>query len=309
MSFKFINKIGLELEGGWIERRPDLVGDESLKEADFSDCGCYGELVGKPMSSEAEVLAFIKENWPDATSPRCGYHIHFSLKTVDLYSLCMEQKFYDNFLAAMEKWGKDTNCKNEEFWSRLRGENKYCQRIFQPHKQAACRTKDEARQNHIRRTHWNFCYRLYGTLECRLLPTFKDVKMALSATSMLIKFIEDYLTECQPNESKYNIKKRFDVREVPEVSKVEVFDVNSLTPKKRKLKKRSNNGGIIKNRNPLISYRTVPVATVAVDDGVLVNHEKLYNTQQIHQYGVSGSSKLSYPIFYHSDGILKKTDI
>ena len=189
---KYIDKIGVELEGGWTERRLDLHADESLREADFPDCGCYGELVSAPIGDSKALLSFLTDNWPDATSERCGYHIHYSFKDVGLYSLCMEQAFYDKFLRSMEAWGKSTNCKNKEFWSRLKGDNKYCRRSFEPHRQAMCRTKDEARKGDLRRTHWNFCFSLYGTIECRMLPTFKDVNEAISATKALNLFVVPY---------------------------------------------------------------------------------------------------------------------
>lgn len=231
---KYIEKIGVELEGGWTERRHDLHADESLREADFPDCGCFGELVSAPINNEKELFNFIRDNWPDATSDRCGYHIHFSFKNPGLYALCMETAFYNTFLKVMDDWGKKTNLKSKEFWSRLKGENKYCRKSFEPHRQSMCRTKDEARRGDLRRTHWNFCFSLYGTIECRMLPTFKDVEIAIDATNVLIKFLEDYLDSYEDSAKEYDFVKKDSLEDESVSIKCEEYSVDAPVITKRK---------------------------------------------------------------------------
>jgi O-acetylhomoserine/O-acetylserine sulfhydrylase-like pyridoxal-dependent enzyme len=45
MSFKYIDKIGLELEGGWDKLRTDLIKEVSLYQQDFAKYVCFGERI------------------------------------------------------------------------------------------------------------------------------------------------------------------------------------------------------------------------------------------------------------------------
>lgn len=196
---KFIDKIGIELEAAWKEPKKNLVIDESFSPADFSpEFKGVGELVSHPIASKEEMLNWLQENWPDETCHKCAMHVHFSLNHINYYSACMSNRFYEHFLNEMDKWGKDYNCRNELFWQRLKGENRYCRKRFNPDIQVKYTEKGHNRQD--RRDHWNFCYGLHKTMECRLLPMFKSIETAKSAIFALINCIEGYLNAYTPEE-------------------------------------------------------------------------------------------------------------
>ena len=65
MSFKFIDKIGLEIEGGWDKSRGDLIADGSVHVQDFvTSPKCTGELVSQPFSDIGDAISFVMNNWP-----------------------------------------------------------------------------------------------------------------------------------------------------------------------------------------------------------------------------------------------------
>ena len=206
-GYKHISKVGIEIEGLWRTPRKDLVADLSLHDGvDFANpyyrCPetgnkhpLFGELVSTPIDNIEEAMAFIQKNWPDETSPRCGFHCHVSLNSLGLYCHTMERKFYDKFLSDIGEWGKE-NCPNDKlFWDRLNDKNRYCRKRFIPDEQVECKTKDVARERQVRATHFNYCFMQHKTLECRLFPMFENYKIGQSAVMRLIDFIEKYLSD------------------------------------------------------------------------------------------------------------------
>lgn len=192
MKFKFIQACGVELEAAWKKPRVDLHGDESFSAADFSgDMQAVGELVSRPMATWDEVENFLQNNWPDATCSKCGFHIHVSFKNPAYYTVLVSEKFYQYFLDSMEDWGRNFLCKNQEFWDRLRGQNRYCKKRFDA--DAQIKRKEKGHNNQLRRTQLNYCYGIHGTLECRLLPMFKDLRTGISSVKAFITCVEDYL--------------------------------------------------------------------------------------------------------------------
>lgn len=206
-EFKYIDKVGLELEGLWFKRQEkELVRDASLEWGQFTkgqqlsregklntDYINYhmGEKTSKPLDDWDRVAKYLTENWPDETSKKSAFHIHVSLKDINLYSALMPREFYDFFLIEMEKWGKNYPCTNQMFWDRLEDKNKYARRQFRPERQITQKTKEHNDEN--RYTHLNYCYGVFQTVECRLFPTFMDYRTAISATKALIDCIDAYL--------------------------------------------------------------------------------------------------------------------
>lgn len=249
MSFKHINKVGVEIEGGWDYQRDDLIPDGSISRDYFSEKSPYvGELVSKPLATKEEVFEFVGTNWPTEVIDKCGYHIHFSLKNINFYSECMNPVFYQEFLNRMEKWGKDFPCDNKNFWNRLNDLNRYCRRSFYPEAQIKHTSKSNSGSRY---THLNYCYGLHKTIECRLFPAFKTAKTAISASEALFDFIEDYL-ERHPGQnyirSEELIEDDFSVREnnQPELG----IQIKNLSPKL----KRFNYFTTLKNRRAEIHF-------------------------------------------------------
>lgn len=201
MEFRFIDAVGLEIEGCWAKPRNDLVPDNSMRDFEFKkpyfiDAHgdkriLFGELISVPFKSLDKVISFLDNNWIDETGSKCGYHVHISFKDYSHYCHCMSETFYNNFLNAMSDWGRKYPCDDKRFWERLEDRNKFCRRNFIPDTQVAITKKvvSDPRRYCI----LNFCWGMHKTLECRLFPTFFDVEMAKSATIAFLEFIEDYL--------------------------------------------------------------------------------------------------------------------
>ncbi|MEK6878427.1 MAG: hypothetical protein AABY22_02405 [Nanoarchaeota archaeon] len=212
-GYQFIDKIGIEIEGGWVRPKP-LVEEISLKQK-FEISNYIGELISKPFDNLEELFTYMEVNWPDEVTKDCGYHIHISLVNVMYYIKCMNNQFNDDFMKDFEKWGKNFPCMNPFFWERLALKNPHCNKKFNPENQVFQKVKDHSRES-IRRTLVNFSWGLHKTIECRLLPTFREFKTAKSATKTFINFVENYLTknsikeldEIQDNlEEEINIKR------------------------------------------------------------------------------------------------------
>ena len=196
MSFKFIDKIGLEIEGGWDKSRGDLIADGSVHVQDFvTSPKCTGELVSQPFSDIGDAISFVMNNWPTESTKRCGFHIHVSFKNIAYYSALMERKFFDYFIQKMtefgEKWDGTNRILNPLFWERLEDKNQFCRKIFAPDKQVKLKAKGTS----DRYTQINYCYSFHKTVECRLFPTFIDPNLAVAALKALVNCYESYLSQ------------------------------------------------------------------------------------------------------------------
>ena len=109
MKFNFIDKIGVEIEGGWDKHREDLIPDAGIRMEDFKKSAICGELVSKPIDNYDEVEAFLRANWPTETQSMCGLHFHFSFKDISHYTALMHKNFRKYFLDAMQKFGRRKN--------------------------------------------------------------------------------------------------------------------------------------------------------------------------------------------------------
>lgn len=189
-EFKYIHKIGCELEGGWSVLRDNLIKDPSIELQHFSRSKSIGELIPQePFLNKESLFKFMADNWPTERSHKCGFHVHFSFKNTLHYSQCMSKQFYfEHFLPVMEKWGHEYPCTHKLFWERLAGKIKYCKREHHPQDQLFGPAKGEHRYTHLQ-----FCWNIHKTWECRLFPMFDSVKTAQSATQTLIDCIENYL--------------------------------------------------------------------------------------------------------------------
>lgn len=196
-------KIGWELEGGWdcsemeVRRRApcSLQHDGSVR--DTGAAGFIGEAVcDKPYEKLGPALSAMKKVWPDHVNTTCGFHIHVSFNTGDYASLA-DPTFYDYFKEQWRLWGVAhlgpegaRDCKEPEFWNRLSGRNQYCEARFQPEEQMRQTGKVS-----VRYTHLNYCWTLQNrrTIECRLLPMFKDREIAALAVKHLLWIYSSWL--------------------------------------------------------------------------------------------------------------------
>ncbi len=191
-SFKYINLIGIEFEGGWNDKPVGLKSDGSIAGITSPH---YGEVISKPSTLD-DLLQWVKFNIPSSVNYSCGTHVHVSFKSVDSYLQLTKKDFYEFFLRQMEDWGhKESLPLNHEFWKRLEGENSFCKRVWTPESQFI--------GGDTRYTHLNFAYYKYKTIECRLFPGFTDPSLVESAVKILTATYESWLDQQLPLTSVY----------------------------------------------------------------------------------------------------------
>lgn len=210
-----IDRIGIELEGGWDAPEPFpsdqetiLTSDESLtngvKNNHGKNCRHFGEVNTKPPIKLEELDSWMHlhypeyiflpsiDNSPDGTGG-CGLHIHLSFLSKDDYAILGSQSFNSYFLKEMEKELKEY--KGDEvahIKHRLLGRNKFCRRVMRPHEQVPIEHKDNNARP-LRRRQLNFCYKMHKTVEIRLLPMFYDVNDAIRWIKKVILIFESWL--------------------------------------------------------------------------------------------------------------------
>jgi hypothetical protein len=214
----YINKVGIELEGGWHKPFEDVsIGYDGsvLRPLNIGTNEHWGELVSNPLFPE-EVEKWVKKYYPNGVGATCGLHIHTSFEDPSSYYRLCSRRFYNFFLKEWEKWGLRTigppnfgpngevTTKTPSFWIRLDGgkvpgaESAFAQREFRPQFQISANGKGDIR----RRSHLNYCFALHGTLECRLLPMFSESSLAVEAIMFYLEMIEVYLEKAPREELK-----------------------------------------------------------------------------------------------------------
>jgi hypothetical protein len=191
MNFTSIDRVGIELEGGWNTRPANAAFHYDGSVSGALGSASIGEMVSAPMSTWDEVAAWITAAYPETHDRSCGYHIHVSFKSRRAYARLMDRKFFDYFTTRMEGWGRRMHLPATHlFWSRLAGLNRYCQKNYAPDTQVAMRTKGPARYAQL-----NYCFQLHGTIECRLAPVFKQARVAVAFALELLSTYEDFLAQ------------------------------------------------------------------------------------------------------------------
>jgi hypothetical protein len=231
---KRILKIGIELEGGWDKTFSDIViqHDGSVHLPLTNHLGKpskhYGEIPSPPFESMMELKEWLFDHYPTAVNSHCGFHVHISLKKNLYYSQLMDKAFFKIFRSEAEKWGSKAGLSpDDHFWSRIKGENKFCTTSFMPHQQAQIIVKEI---NDARRyTMWNFCYGMHGTAECRVAPQFPKAETAYSWVRFVVDMAEDYLAQRPPERVMAFRLKAKDLDIIRDVQK----DYDSLGKKKK----------------------------------------------------------------------------
>jgi len=210
VSLKFINRVGVELEGGWVDKPPENIHEDisvknntdgfpALVDKKGKKCQHWGETASPPLSLAA-ALRYIKDNYPDGSNDSCGFHVHISVRRPIDYARLMKRGFWTEFLAAVREWGEKQKLPlTHQFWSRLDGENRFARKLFRPLSQIGITEKDGRgsgpQGRETRRTLLNYCWAMHKTLECRLFPAWETPELAQSATSFFVNFVEVYLAE------------------------------------------------------------------------------------------------------------------
>lgn len=216
-----VYKVGVELEGGWVNPKRELVRDGSVfkinENGDGIDAGglrrvgyegiAFGEIPIGPMLPRS-VSNAMKEFWPDKIDKSCGLHVHMSFRTANEYALLADTEDYqDTIVEYLSRWAKENLDKGHHIWPRLRNQNEYCQKKFWPVDQMTQNRKDydHHREGH-RYTMVHYCWGRTKTVECRLLPMMNPIEMSISAVHEVIKITNASLIVLAKKAEKLQIK-------------------------------------------------------------------------------------------------------
>lgn len=190
---RYVNKFGVELEGGWDSPPPDrerLRGDGSV--VGVSGQFFVGECTSRPFDDLSVGLAWIENNYPDKRGQSCGLHVHMSftphIKAVSFLADSVE--YWDHLEQELSTWGKQRNVKSRHFWARLRGENDMCSVGGRWRAPTVLKGGSVDRYRAV-----NFeALNKHGTVEIRVLPMFQSHRLAVGAVSTVLSATDNYLT-------------------------------------------------------------------------------------------------------------------
>lgn len=209
MKLQFVDKIGVEIEGGFKLGRtlPEDHGIDGSIRSSLPNIQML-EIRSKPETLE-NLRDFIFSHYPDYSNYTCGMHTHVSLKDSEDYLRLLDEEFFSFFKERMRVWGRLQKIgASHLFWKRLNNQT-LGKRRGKP-RTNFCKT-DLTKDNAIlqltgsgdRYCFLNFAHYKYGTVECRLFPVFKDrPEIAYSAVCEVVRTIEWWLKQKQGKHGK-----------------------------------------------------------------------------------------------------------
>ena len=188
-----IDLVGIEIEGRWARGNwATVVNKASALGATHCGDGSVRRVSGyenqefqtKP-TPLAGALRQLVSLYPDHTGKDCGMHVHVSFKCETYFTILSTPEFFAYFARRWNEWGTAQGLDpNSEFFRRLRGENNYCL----PNTDArSVYTQDRYLQLNF--SAWSE----HKTVECRLLPMFRDKTLAVAAVTHLIQIFKDWI--------------------------------------------------------------------------------------------------------------------
>lgn len=154
--------------------------------------------------------AWLRECYPSHVNATCGMHVHQSFGTPLTYQRLMNPRYPKTVIEEFKKWGKEKGfglgspLHERLYGSGLAGTpSEFCQPIFQADEQAR---RTEKRYNHFepgcRYTVMNYSWSTENrrTIECRLLPMFEDVDVAVEAIKKLLLITNSFLYQKRKKE-------------------------------------------------------------------------------------------------------------
>lgn len=215
-----VDRIGVELEGGWIKMPPRsrLVRDASVKGPGLrNDDDEYllphvGELPSPLLSLDPKDNNFW-EDWMIASYPKvvnytCGMHVHMSFDRMPTYTRLVDPTYPGTLIKYIIEWAKDTKLSSDHpIWSRLSGDNEYCQHIFHAREQLKTPEKDydHHRKGH-RYTVVHYPWNRHSTVEVRLLPMMATPQQSIDVIKYLLKVTNAYLLTTKEQPKKLSAK-------------------------------------------------------------------------------------------------------
>ena len=192
-SPRVYDKIGIEIEGRWIDLNAVMVradseglgrsSDGSIERSFESAAQAY-ELKTKPGAISAACRQLV-DFYPDEADASCGMHVHTSFMCNTYITQLMTKKFFEFFTARMTAWGTQNRLHPDgQFFRRLRGNNSFCR----PNEEITNPYVDD-RYRQLNFTSWGS----HKTLECRLAPMFKNAQLGVSYVVELLSIYRDFL--------------------------------------------------------------------------------------------------------------------
>jgi len=185
-----IARYGVELEGAWDYVPENYVHDGSVDI--YESYEFIGEIPSPPMTLLSTVDKWITNNYPVFVNESCGMHVHMSFKNLADYALLMDTQTFQIFLLEeLDHWGRKYGLpRHHALFSRLQGDNEFCELSFCPDEQVMLTNKGHERYNVL-----NFCFSLHKTLEVRVLPAFEHSHEAISAVHEVSRIVNSWLKQ------------------------------------------------------------------------------------------------------------------
>lgn len=184
--------VGVELEGAWQVAKwvnrgflPNFRSDSSVHIS--KSTLIVGEVASPPLRPQY-IAKWIERFYPDVVDSSCGFHVHVAFRNRNVYDRLVTVSYAKKLIEHLHAWGKRGRIKNPAFWARLRGENNHCKRKFDP---VGTLARDGGLGD--RYTAVNYCFDEHGTIECRVLPMFKNANVACSGVKQIIEFTNKFL--------------------------------------------------------------------------------------------------------------------
>jgi hypothetical protein len=204
----YIDKIGLEVEGGWIcqdgyrggnlaANGQSIVFDRSVRfrrrarnpqEAALDDTFVAGEINSPAYSNFNEIGQFLNLYWPDQTNASCGFHVHASFKSEVYYNALMHNDFYTLFKSELSqieqklKLGAITK-------RRIAGKNRFCKDEWNPERQK----RAEEKYHPYRYAMINFCWNVHRTVEVRVFSSHIQMEKSFHLVKWWVDIINRFL--------------------------------------------------------------------------------------------------------------------
>lgn len=200
MQLQFVDKIGVEIEGGFRYGRslPADSGRDGSIRSTLPGIKML-EIRSSPDNLEG-IRDFIFSHYPDYSNYTCGMHTHISLQDSEDYLRLVDDEFISFFKERMRLWGRIQKInKAHLFWKRLNNQSLgKCRGVPRTNFCKTNLTALEAAKQLLgggdRYYFLNFAHYKYGTVECRLFPVFKGKpELAYSAVCEVVRSIERYL--------------------------------------------------------------------------------------------------------------------
>lgn len=198
-------KLGIEIEGFWrdVEAARRLADERGMSGNSDGSLSCdVGNMEAWEFQtvpgSLGEAISQLTALYPDGTNNSAGMHVHLSFTDVISATALYSLEFMEFFTARWREWGTRIGLpEGHQFWHRLAGRNQYCQVNSESDFNRPVGQGNRYRL--VNFTSWDE----HSTVECRLLPMFRDLRVAISAMEELVAIVEDWLAvprlagECQ----------------------------------------------------------------------------------------------------------------